>query len=263
MLFLLFTDETNLQPSDTSQFFIYGGVFVPAEKLIDLHNLVESIRKKYEYEPANEFKFTPTSKPPQVSRENFTMAKHDVLLGLAELDIKFAACLTLHEIARERSLEELIRWGANSIIATFDHFLETEKGTGICIMDRLPFVSGYQYLQEKFQTGLIFPDGKTKRLNRIHMFATSCEGASHAISAIDILLGSFRYCVNERNKTIAPRQMFPSIVKMMWHLKVGNTLYLRDRGLLFRPKTVRLPAYQNAYNDLTEHLITLLNTPNK
>jgi hypothetical protein len=258
MLYFLFTDETNQQPSESSQFFIYGGVFVQAEKLNELHQLVESARRDNGYNPDDEFKFSPSSKPDHVTREQFKQAKHTVLQGCAQLGLKFAACLTLHQIARNRTTQELVGWGANTIIAAFDQFLEEENASGVCIMDRLPFESGFQYLQEKFRVGLRFPNGNTKRLERIHLFASSCEGASHAMSAIDILLGSFRYCVNERHRSIAPREMLPIIVGMMWHRKTGDTYYIRDRGLIFRPKHVQLPEYQQAYDELTKHLINLL-----
>jgi hypothetical protein len=51
------------------------------------------------------------------------------------------------------------------------------------------------------------------------------------------------------------------IVGMMWHRRIENTLYLRDRGLIFRPKRVEVPEYQRAYDELTQHLIGLLTQP--
>jgi hypothetical protein len=51
--------------------------------------------------------------------------------------------------------------------------------------------------------------------------------------------------------------MLPIIASMMWHRKVGNTIYLRERGLIFRPKTVKFPAYLREYSDLTKHLTEL------
>ncbi len=258
MVYFLFTDETNQQPSDSSLFFIYGGVFVPAESLAAIHSLIEDIRNEYGYKPDDEFKFAPSSRPEQVSSDGFKMAKKAVLEGCAKLNLKFSACLTLHQIAQNRTLEELVSWGANTIIRAFDRFLGEEDSSGVCIVDRLPFENGHQYLQEKFGTGLIYPNGNSQRLEHIHLFATSSIGASHAMSAIDIILGSFRYCVNERNKDIAPREMLPSIVNMMWHKRLGDTIYIRERGLFFRPLQIQVPEYQQEYDELLEHLIGLL-----
>lgn len=258
MVYFLFTEETNQQPSDSSLFFTYGRVFVPADSLEAIHQLIENIRDEYGYYPNDEFKFTPSSKPEQVSYEQFKNAKKAVLEGCAKLNIKFSANLVLHQIAQNQTLVTLVSRGANTIIAAFNRFLDEENSTGVCIVDRLPFENGYQYLQEKFQTGLIYQQGSTQRLEHVHLFAASSIGASHAMSAIDIILGSFRYCVNERNKDIAPREIFPLIANMMWYRTIGNTIYLRDRGLIFRPMKIRHPEYQLAYDQLTEHLINLL-----
>lgn len=258
MTYFLFTDETNQQPSATAKFFIYGGVFVPGDHLLELHNLVQGARDQNDYAPTDEFKFSPASKPPQVTAEKFRRAKRTVLHGCGYLGVRFTACLTLHEIAKHRKLEELVSWGANTIIAGFNRFLQEEDTTGVCIVDRLPFDTGYRYLQEKFRIGLSFRNGDVMRLNRILLFASTCEGASHASSATDIILGSFRYCVDERAKNIAPKEMLPVIANMMWHRQQGDTIYLRERGLMFRPKEVKVPEYQKEYDDLVEHFRRLV-----
>jgi hypothetical protein len=259
----MFTDETNKEASGEAKFFIYGGVFVPANKLNDLHVLVDKVRNDNGFKSEDEFKFAPNTRPDHISRDRFTKAKGELLIGCSKLGLKFSACLTLHYIARNKSLEQLVSFGANTIISVFDQFLHEENSHGVCILDRLPFVSGYQYLQEKFRKGLIFPNGNIKKLNKILMYASSCEGASHALSAIDIILGAFRYCVNKRDKDIAPKKMFPIIASMMWHKKIGDTIYLRERGLLFRPKTIAVPEYEIAYTDLTEHFKKLIDENGK
>lgn len=258
MTFFLFTDETNQQPSATAKFFIYGGVFVPADRLQDLHNLVQTARDQNDYAPTDQFKFSPASKPPQVTPEKFRLAKRAVLQGCGALGIRFAACLTLHAIAKNRNLEELVSWGANTVIAAFHRFLTEENATGVCVVDRLPFDTGYRYLQEKFRIGLSFQNGNVMPLDRILLFASTCEGASHASSATDIILGSFRYCVDERAKNIAPKEMLPVIANMMWHRRRGDTIHVREKGLMFRPKEVMVPEYQKEYDDLVEHFKRLL-----
>jgi hypothetical protein len=262
-MYFLFTDETNKEPSEKARFFIYGGVFIPIGRMKELHDLVEGIRQKAGYKPKDELKFAPSSKPDPVSKDSFTKAKGDLLVGCSKLGIKFSAYLVHHHIARRREISDLVKWGANTIISVFDQFLEEEKTFGVCILDRLPFEGDYAYLKEKFQIGLIFQGGRTQRLYRILAYAASCEGATHAISAIDIILGSFRYCVNEKEKDIVPKKMFPIIASMMWHRKIGETLYLRERGLVFRPKKFDVPEYKSSYDELTERFKTLLGANGK
>jgi len=67
---------------------------------------------------------------------------------------------------------------------------------GIAFLDRLPVKNACQYLKEKFQVGLELDGGGTLRLENVVAYASTCDGASHLASMADILLGSFRYCVN-------------------------------------------------------------------
>ncbi|MFX0196315.1 MAG: hypothetical protein ACFFCW_09360 [Candidatus Hodarchaeota archaeon] len=257
--YILFTDETNQQPSLTSKFFIYGGVFIRADRFSELHDTVEAARHDHGFLPDDGFKFDTHSRPSHVTRENHAAAKKAVLTACDSLAIRFTACLVLHDIAKNCSLKELVERGANTVIAAFHRFLEEQNTYGICVMDRLPFKHNFQYLREKFHRGLALPGGGIVPLNdRILLFASSCNGASHAASAIDIILGAFRFCVNERKRDALPRTILPIIVRMMWHRHNGGTLHLREYGLLFRPKGVLIDSYKQEYEELTQHFERLL-----
>jgi len=258
--YILFTDETNKEFTPGVKFFIYGGAIVESEKLGELHYMMEQIRKKYKYNPPDEFKFAVNSKPSHITKTDFSEAKNEVLIGCSRIGVVFIACLTLHQIAKNKQLSELVGFGANTLFGKFDTFLLLNNATGICIVDRLPFGSDYGYLKEKFQVGLKFKNGSTSRLNRINMFATSCEGATHAISAIDILLGSFRYCVNEKDKDIVPKKLFPVVAKMMWYKVEGKKRNIREYGLMFRPKKVIVPEYEREYRELVDRFNCLLSS---
>ena len=110
MLYLLFTDETNLRPSTVSKFFIYGGVFFPADRLSEIHTLVENVRREYGFRPGDEFKFNTRSRPDHITLEQHRDAKRAVLNACAQLDVRFVACLVLHDIAISREGEELVGW---------------------------------------------------------------------------------------------------------------------------------------------------------
>lgn len=258
MQYLLFTDETNQRPAQNAKFFIYGGVFFPTDKLKEINDLVKEARLNNNYNPDDEFKFDTHSRPQHVTQQQHKVAKNTVLDGCIRLGVKFVACLVLHEIASNHSLEKLICWGANSVFCAFELFLREEDATGMCIVDRLPFNGSFRYLKEKFQIGLTFPYGRHKKLEQIHLFAFSCVGASHACSAIDIVLGAFRYCVNERERQQVARNLLQKIVSMMWHKRENNRVKIREYGLLFRPKEVRVAEYKREYDELTHHLANLL-----
>lgn len=258
MEYLLFTDETNQRPAQDAKFFIYGGVFFPTNKLREVHNLVEAARLSNNFRPEDEFKFDTRSRPDHVTPNQHKTAKRAVLEGCMRVGVKFVACLVLHDIASRHTLKTLISWGANSVFYAFERFLEEEDTIGIAVVDRLPFKGDFQYLQKKFQVGLTFPWGRNRRLERIHLYGFSCVGTSHACSAIDIILGAFRYCVNKRDRVQAARNMLPRIVNMMWHKRENNRVKIDEYGLLFRPKTIRVEVYKGEYNELTQHLANIL-----
>jgi hypothetical protein len=258
MEYLLFTDETNQQPAADAKFFIYGGVFFPTDKLKDVHNLVEEVREINNYRPKDEFKFDTRSRPNYISQDQHKAAKNAVLDGCMQLGVNFVACLVLHNISAKHTLKTLISWGANSVFFAFERFLQEENATGIAIVDRLPFSSSFQFLQEKFQLGLTFPRGENRKLERIHLFGFSCIGASNACSAIDIILGAFRYCINKRERIQVACDMLPKIIRMMWHRRENNDVKIREYGLLFRPKEVRRADYKREYDELTLHLANIL-----
>jgi hypothetical protein len=106
---------------------------------------------------------------------------------------------------------------------------------------------------------MVFDDGRPDQpLSRIVLYASSCDGASHAASAADIVLGAFRYCVNERTRLEVPATLLPKLGLMMWHRREGNVLYVRDLGLHFRPREVMNPDYQRDYDELVRHFEGLI-----
>ncbi len=256
--YILLCDETNKEPSEKGRFFIYGGLFVPISAIKPLNDTVEEIRLKYGYRPGDLFKFSPKTKPEQVPAESFRQAKQDVLDRCSQLGLTSVFSLTHHEIAKHRSIDELIGWGANTVFGAFNEYLSGRKATGLAITDRLPFVKEYDFLRSKFQIGLSFPSGKTRRLSNILLFASSCEGASNLLSVNDIILGAFRYCINELDKTIAPREIMRRLIKLIWRFERDGKIYLNEFGLRFRPKELALDSYRKEYQEIEQHLKNLI-----
>lgn len=257
--YVLLTDETNQQPSERARFFIYGGVFFPAAAMPDLHDLVDTARREAGYQRADEFKFDTKSRPDQVDRRDHKNAKRQVLEGSAELDVRFIAYLVLHDIARNQGLEKTVRFGVNTLLSQFQKFLSHENETGICLVDRLPYRRGHQSLGEIYQQGLQMPS-RHYVLDRVLMLGETSQQESFLGSVVDIVLGSFRYCVNDSKNGRATRTMLPVVARMMWNRRRADTAYLREYGLLFRPKNVSVQAYQQEYDDLTQRFTNLLET---
>ena len=100
-------------------------------------------------------------------------------------------------------------------------------------------------------------DDKVK-LDKILLFSSTCINASHACSAMDIVLGSFRYCINNPLNLEAARTMMKNITKLIWCHRSGEDIYAIEKGLIFRPKDIKVAKYKAEYDNLLDHINMLI-----
>ncbi|MFH0911501.1 MAG: hypothetical protein V1918_08380 [Planctomycetota bacterium] len=260
---IILTDETNRRPSTSTKFFIYGGLLFPIERLSDLDARISKIRQTAGYQPTDEFKFDTRARPlDHVSFEACTEAKKQVIALCNELGCKFIAQVILHAIITNQDEGKQVQWAADYVIGRYNEYLKETNDDGICVVDNLPRRGEFRYLSDKFSKGLTLYTGTSLALNRIKLFASTCLGASHAASAMDIVLGSFRYCINDPKNQDAAREMIRQVVRMMWCKREGKRILLEDRGLILRPKLadITVASYKKEYTDLIDHLNSLLSS---
>ncbi|MCG8558545.1 MAG: hypothetical protein MI824_01985 [Hyphomicrobiales bacterium] len=258
-MYLMLGDEADHEQNGRNKFFVYGGLFVNVAQVQALHAEVKAIRMDTGFQPTDPLKFSSKTCPKHITKEKHTEAKRRAITAAQKCGAKFSVQVTLHELARSTDHDDLVKWGANTILGRFNDFLENDANDfGLALLDRLPVKYPYRYLQEKFQTGLEFPWRDPVRLERILGLASTCDGASHVASVADIVLGAFRYCANEPERDKAGSAMFPSVARLMWHSREGNRIKVRGRGLVLSPKTVREPRLQNEYDDLIGRLSNYL-----
>ncbi len=77
---------------------------------------------------------------------------------------------------------------------------------------------------------------------------------------MDIVLGSFRYCINNPGNIAAARSMMEKVVRMMWYQQIGDTLYVQNRGLIIRPKKLEenYPTFKPDYDEMLNNIKGLL-----
>ncbi|WP_143266232.1 MULTISPECIES: DUF3800 domain-containing protein [Amycolatopsis] len=263
-MYTLITDETNTQESKNSEFFIYGGLVFSPEQMGIISSDIQAIRDTYGFAPEDKLKFDTNSRPANVDRSSYTAAKKQVIQSCLNAGVVFIAYMILHKIAKDP--KTIGEYALNSVLVRFDGvFLREKSDIGVVIVDRLPDQArAYDMLRRKFQTGLeIASNGSKIELDRVLLYATTCDGASHLSSAVDIVLGSLRWVVNHSNNgptTELSRDMFGSVASMMYHRESGGKKYLRDYGLILRPKEPGHPPYKARYDDLVSYLQGLLNS---
>lgn len=257
---ILLTDESNRDPGHASRFFIYGGLVLRSEALSVIHTEVSSIRQAAGYGPSDQLKFETRARPARVPIEVATDAKRKIIALAQETDCKFIVHVILHDIIANQDRDQQICWAADYVISRFNRYLEEKGEDGICVVDRFPSNAEFGYLADKFSHGLTLGAARTVPLDRIKLFASTCLGASHANSVMDIVLGAFRYCINNPKNPDAAREMFGSVVQMMWGRRIGGTTNVRDRGLILRPaiRDIWCVAYREEYKSLIRSLRRLL-----
>jgi hypothetical protein len=259
-MYCLITDETNLEPSQEIEFFIYGGLFFPIDAHVRLNSEISKIRDEAGYHAKDKLKFDTRVRPSHVTVEAATEAKKQVVSVCLHLGCRFIVYVILHELARNETKDNRVCFGCNSVLARFQKFLRQENEYGIVLADTLPVTDGLEYLRSKFGVGLTFPDGQSTILDRITLYGMTTIGASHSASAVDIVLGSFRYCVNNPKNRGAAGEMMRNVVNMMWHTKIGDTYHVGERGLILRPllKNIEVEQYRERYDELVENINSLL-----
>jgi hypothetical protein len=255
-MYLLLTDETNLPTDPGARFFAYGGLFFDVDKLPRLDELIAEARTANGYRPRDELKFETNAKPRQVTVQQARQTKEAVLQACLEVEAVFVVQVVLNALARRQSQETLITYGGNEVLAAFNAWLQRQQSHGIVAVDRFSSAAEYRYLIDKFCSGLQLPGGQTLPLDRIKLFTSTCCNASHASSAMDIVLGAFRYCINQPRNLEAARVMMAQVVRLLWHTGHGNRLVVH--GLMRRPREVRVAAYQAEYDWLLEWINGLL-----
>lgn len=257
-LYYLVADETSTTPSETNKFFIYGGLALSTGQLIDVAARVAAIRAKYGFSVTDRFKWDTNSKPASVTQENHASAKNDVIEACYDVGARFIVQMTHHRVgSQERNTD----YALNTLLRIFNgSFLSAHNTYGAVIIDRLPSDQAFAMMKEKFQFGLKYGQ-QTVPLDRIVMYATTCDGASHLSSAVDIVLGAFRWVVSRQDRPSTTRTeatIFPKVARMMYSVKSGDKRVIREYGLALRPMTCRVPQYQQECDEVVEYLQSLL-----
>jgi len=258
-MYIILTDETNKEPSRDSNFFVYGGLFFPVDTLLKLDQEISKIRREAGYHTIDTFKFDTRSCPAHVSPEKAKIAKEKTIKTCINLGCKFVVHVISHKVIKEQDFKKYAVWSADYVIGRFNYFLDKiVNDYGMCIIDNLPQDIQYKYLSDKFLEGLKV-QGRTVRLSRIKLFAATCIGAAHANSAVDIVLGSFRYCINNPTNITAAKSMISDVLALMWHERKGNTIYLDGKGLILRPKLESISGpLKKEYTNLIAHINSLI-----
>ena len=254
-MYLMFGDEADHNQDDGKKFFMYGAIFVPTNTLASLHREIERARSDAGLTTTDSLKSSSRSRPATMSAQQHRELKQKVTALAKEVgNVRFCAYVILHALARNQSHDDLVLFGANTVLGKFNAFLNENKSYGYASLDNIPVKQPFVYLKEKFQVGLTFQGQPSVRLDKILGLSQASDGTSHLCSVADIMLGSFRYCVNEPDNEEAGKAMFPTLMNMMWKRERNGKVDVNDCGLVLRPTSIQEAKHKAEYDTLTQRL---------
>ena len=252
-MYIFLSDETNTDKSKSNNFFIYGGLILNVENFHELHSIIRVCREKAGFKIGDIFKHTYNEKPDYVEMEEFTLAKQKVIEACVKYDCKFIADIVHYEIVKNQDIYEIYDKSINHVLSRFNIFLEQKNDFGICLFDNLPINSNKRFISKKFSEGLSMKWGERINLENIYLYGFTSDNYSHINSAMDILLGSFRYCINDYEKTVVASKVVPNIISM------SKLITEKDNnldGIMIRPSNVVKKELRDEYNNLSAFLYT-------
>lgn len=251
-MFFMFGDEADQEQGRGQKFFLYGAIFAPSDNMPKLHAEIEKVRKEAGLEDTDSLKFARSTRPKYMTPAAHRDLKYKVMMLARDVgNVTFCAQATLHALAKNVKHDDLVLWGANTVLGRFNMFLEEKQSHGYVVLDKIPVKNPYRYLKQKFQVGLTFRGGESpRRLDRVLGFSHAVDGSSHMCSVADVLLGAFRYCVNEPEYEEAGKAMFPVLMSMMWKRERAGETYVNGCGLVFSPADVKTTKHKAEYDAL-------------
>ena len=202
----------------------------------------------------DQLKFNSRSKPKNLTTEQHSSAKTQVYHIAAKFGVRFIGYAILHAIARKQTHSTLVEYGANILLAKFNQFLGENDSMGWANFDRLNTEKPFAYLQAKFENRHS-TEGTHIRLERVLGYSFTCDGASHHSSLADVIIGGFRYVMNEPERDLAGRAIIQAIGPIFWGKESADGItHIGERGLVLRPKSIAAPSYQADYAEVRARL---------
>ena len=247
-MFLLYTDETNMDPRDTT-FFIYGGCSVPWVNAAALSQRIDDLRTRSGYLPLDSLKFNTVERPVCVTPHVHREIKRELMGLAAEFGVKVFISLIHQRVATNP--EEARRREINRVCYNFDCFLGRLDDHGIVIVDTFNDDCLPQILREKFSIGLRgLPFCESYRLQRILGFHVATIGSSHFCSVIDVVLGSVRYAVNNFNSADRRAVCLALLQQLRPMLIDSLDGRVSELSIFYSPREIRHRPYLEEYKGL-------------
>lgn len=254
-MYIMIADEADQDGS--REFLVYAAVFFPAEHLKKLADGVSELRTKYGYENGDSLKFTSGRIPDGVTRENHLEIKKKIIALAIECGCKTSCYVIPHAIAKGQPHENKLKFGLNTLLTTFEKFLrENGEVAGTAYFDHTTDYKQNEYIKDISRHGVLKEDGGRISLSHIVAMGITQDGMSHLNSVTDIVVGSFRWVINEPNKDVVGAELLRQLSGLLWGKMNDGVLKVQERSLVIRPQKIRSPQIKADVQAFIDRLTT-------
>lgn len=233
-----------------------GGLIVETKAAARIDQAIQVIRAKHKIPDDIVLKFSLQDRPKELSQDSFNKTKGDILDLLTDEGCALVAACAHFRVISKVDHDERITWSIDEVLSHFQDYLTNVNDTGICIFDRIPIQNAGRYLDDKHRIGLTYPNGHTRKLDRIVGYSQSGCGQSHLMSAADITIGSLGRCTKTDIKPALLEKLAGRLRKLITrfgsYLPGSSTL----GGLITRPNLQRIksPTVRREFQSLASRL---------
>lgn len=241
--FLMFADEADQDAS--KEFIVHGAVFIPASKAVDIKSEVRRLKIDVGYPVETPVKSSPRSCPKNVSREDHASLKNAILTLAESTGCKATLYVVPSSIAKKQELATRLEWATNALCYNFEKFLKESKAHGGLVhFDSTTDFKQTQHLANIQTGGLSFPSG-AYQLSSVVGLNTTSEHQSELSALSDIVVGSYRFVVNEPDKDKVGALLWKLLAPLLWGKKdAKDVLQVQDRGFVTYPRDIKVLKYE-------------------
>jgi hypothetical protein len=255
MDYLCLLDESESGSAVPDPFFVYGALLVPVAQVKSLHERVMTIRGAAGLPDDVALKWNMAT-PEGVSRNRLAAAKRDILAAAASARAELFVSIVHRDIAAgKRSGGDMHLYGANTVLPAVGATLSERDAMAFFLIDRLPVTplnTAFGYLGKRMRHGLGRIDQAASLPHASGFGFIDCHSVRIA-SALDISLGAFTRCLNERGTDLVDT-VASAVVPIL--AKDGNGR-VWERGVRLRPIIVRIADYAPSYTRVRGRLTEL------
>jgi hypothetical protein len=261
LLYTFFVDETNRTRND-GEFFIFGGLLLRTENTQALNLDILGLRHEFGLGDESHLKFSTKFQRLNVTSEEFNQLRLRILQACANRGGRFIVYVVSHGVARNITNVETHRRGLNALATRYFDILESLDTWGWMLADKDNDI--FPNIVRLNTQGLQLSSRRIKVSERIPVFGAVDSQSSHICSAVDIMVGAFRYSVNyasgfqpNKFKEQHAREWLKGLIPLL-PMDVRGSLNFEHGNLMLRPYRINLPRYQQSYFGLKSGLASLL-----